>query len=370
MISEHKLKQAMDEAIHKITSHMDEFQEGFPDAQSKDYVYPSVGNTGWTNSFYTGMLWLIYENTGNALYLEQIEKQLESFAHRIENRIDTDTHDLGFLYTLSCVAAYRIKGDEKAKQSAILAADALIERFKPKGNFIQAWGDINDPANYRLIIDCLLNLPLLYWAAEVTGDKKYYDIAYRHLKTAVSVLIRADASTYHTYYFDPETGSPTRGTTFQGYSDDSCWARGQAWGIYGLALSYAYTRDESLIADYKRIVDYFIAHLPEDNIPYWDLIFTSGTQQPRDTSAAAIAACGMLEMDRYIGEKRYAICAEKMIDSLIDNYTTKNLENSNGLLTDGMYNKNAGHTPECTIFGDYYYLEALTRLSRDWKMYW
>ena len=135
----------------------------------------------------------------------------------------------------------------EAKNSAIKAADCLLERWKPKGEFIQAWGNIHDNAMYRLIIDCMLNLPLLYWATDVTGDAKYREIATKHAKTCRSVIIRPDGTTYHTYYFDPETGAPLRGVTHQGFSDDSCWARGQAWGIYGFALSYAYTKNDVFI---------------------------------------------------------------------------------------------------------------------------
>lgn len=366
-----KAEAALRQAIQKLDAHIGDFTGGFPDSQSDGYIYPKVENTSWTGSFYTAMLWLAYEYTHDKKYLPVINGQLESFRERIEKRLHVDTHDLGFLYTLSCVAAYKLTGDMQQCETALRAADTLLERYKPKGEFIQAWGSIHDPACYRLIIDCLLNLPLLYWATEQSGDPKYRDIAYKHLKTAMKVLFRADGSTFHTHYFDPETGEPTKGTTFQGYSDDSCWARGQAWGIYGLALSYAYTHDADIPPLLDRTVAYFAEHLPADKVPYWDMIFADGSGQPRDTSAASIAACGLLEFDRQCNKPEYVALAYEMLDTLCDHYTTADMPHANGLLTNGMYNRNEGHQPESTIFGDYYYMEALIRIVRpDWKTYW
>lgn len=141
---------------------------------------------------------------------------------------------MGFLYTLSCVAAYKLTGNETGKEAALMAADKLISRFQIKGEFIQAWGELGAKDNYRLIIDCLLNLPLLYWATEVSGDEKYAQIADKHTKTSLNNLIRGDNSTYHTFFFDPESGVPVKGVTHQGYKDGSAWARGQAWGIISI----------------------------------------------------------------------------------------------------------------------------------------
>lgn len=369
MVEMKKIDGAIEYALGKIAANIPDFTDVFPEDQSQNYIYPQRPLCSWTESFWTGMLWLAYEITGEKPFSETAHRHLELFRERIETRTNIDTHDLGFLYTLSSVAEYRLTGNEEAKRVALVAADTLMERYKPMGGFLQAWGKLDAPDNYRLIIDCLLNLPLLYWASEASGDKKYYDVAYTHLKTAMSTVIREDGSTFHTVFFDPETGKKTKGTTHQGFSDDSCWSRGQAWGVYGLALSYDYTKDEAIFEEYKRVTDYFIAHLPEDYIPYWDLVFMEG-DEPRDTSAAAIAICGILEMDKYIHEPKYVEFAEKMMNSLIDNYTTKNIE-SNGLLTDGMYGRPFGHNPECNLWGDYYYLEALMRMKKpDWKMYW
>jgi len=180
---------------------------------------------------------------------------------------------------------------------------------------------MDSPDNCRLIIDCLLNLPLLYWASEITGDGKYKEIAEKHIHTALKNVIREDYSTWHTFYFDLNTGEPSHGATCQGYRDGSAWARGQAWGIYGIALSYGYTRKTEYIDLFRKVTDFFLKALPEDMVPYWDLEFKEGTEQPRDSSSASIAACGMLEMAKFLEEEEktyYNGLAGKIIKSLYD----------------------------------------------------
>ena len=373
-LSEEEIKSALDFIVKKIDKNLETFTYDFPGSASKNNVYKKNENNIWTTSFWTGMLWLAYEVTGDEKYRKVAEVQLMSFKERIEREVEIDTHDLGFLYSLSAVAQYKLTGNEVAKEVALKAADHLMGRYKEKGEFIQAWGEINDPEKYRLIIDCLLNLPLLYWAAEVTGDKNYYDIAYKHYKTAAKYVIRDDASTYHTYYFNPETGAPTKGITYQGYSDDSCWARGQAWGIYGVPLSYIYTKDEGSEELYRKLTNYFLNRLPEDHIAYWDLIFMDG-EEPRDTSSNVIATCGMLEMDKWIKDDEekeiYKKAISAMMRSLIENYTTEKCEESNGVLLHGVYARPQGNgVDECVIWGDYFYMEALVRMLKEWKLYW
>ena len=364
-----KLNGAMNFAAERVSRGMSDFGEKFPGPQSHGYVYTTDGGGAWTDAFWTGMLFLSYEYTGDKKYLELAKKNVEYFEDRLDRKYMLNHHDIGFLYSPSCVAYYKLTGDERAKEYGIKAAEHLITRFHERSGFIQAWGDIGNPDSYFLIIDCLLNLPLLFWASEVTGDKKYSDIAKTHMKTALSVVIRDDFTTYHTYRFDYKTGKPVGGKTAQGYSDDSCWARGQAWGVYGTALGYHYTHDESILPIFEGLTKKFISGLPEDNVPYWDMIFTSGNE-PRDTSSAAIAACGILQMARNKSYPEFEAAAERMINSLIDNYTAKEL-NSNIILTDAMYSRPAGHEPEASIYGDYYFMEAITRmLNKDWKMYW
>lgn len=376
LVGKEQVKQALDYVVKKIDENLEEFTHKYPTPASFNNVYKSIDNIEWTNGFWTGMLWLAYDYTGDEKYRKAADIQVLSYIDRIEKKIEVDHHDLGFLYSLSCVASYKLTGNEEAKKAALMAADHLITRYQEKGKFIQAWGVIGAKDNYRLIIDCLLNIPLLYWASEVTGDNKYYEMAHNHYITAANNVIRDDASTFHTFYFDNETGLPLRGVTRQGYSDDSCWARGQAWGVYGVPLTYKYTKDDDATRVYKSLLNYFLNRLPKDNVCFWDLIFNDGDDQSRDSSAAAIAVCGMLEMDKYIPEsdkekELYKKAAHSIMRSLIEKYTTINNPESNGILLHGVYSWHSGKgVDECNIWGDYYYMEALLRLYKDWNLYW
>lgn len=379
-ISADTLTLAVQNAVAQVRANLPEFADLYKYSNSEQNRYATSENVEWTTGFWTGELWLAYENSNDSVFKEAALRQVDSFLNRIENHIDTEHHDMGFLYSPSCVAAYQLTGSETGKKAALLAADNLIARFQPKGQFIQAWGPLGAADNYRLIIDCLLNLPLLYWATETTGDAKYADIAKRHIKTALKLVMRPDSSTFHTYFFDPETGLPTRGVTAQGYRDGSAWSRGQAWGIYGVALSYQYVRDPDYLTIFEQLTDFFIAHLPENLIPYWDFDFTDGSDEPRDSSASAIAICGMLEMAKYLPSEKaahYTHIAKQLLQALVTHCAVSDPAVSNGQLLHGTYaRKSAFNTvrnrgvDECNTWGDFYYFEALTRLSKDWKAYW
>ena len=285
---------ALDQAAKLVIRNLPEFTEYFPKAYSENGFYAATPNVDWTTGFWTGEVWLAYEHTGRGELLQAGRVQMDSFLERIESKREVETHDLGFLYSPSCVAGYKLTGSEVGRKAALMAARELTGRFHEKGEFIQAWGPLGAPDNYRLIIDCLLNLPLLYWAAEETGEERYRQAAERHIHTALSHVIREDFSTWHTFFFDRETGAPDHGATCQGYRDGSAWARGQAWGVYGIAIGYRYTKRQEYIPMFEGVTDYFLSHLPEDLVPFWDLEFGDGDEQPRDSSSAAIAACGML----------------------------------------------------------------------------
>ena len=330
----------------------------------------------WTTSFWPGQLWLAWEMTGKAHYREAAERYLPSFARRIEQRIDTATHDLGFLYSLSCISAWRLTGNEAARRSALLAAERLMERFNPTANIIQAWGDLNDPEQQgRMIIDCNMNLPLLYWASEQTGDPRYAQAATAHAGQAANYIVREDASTYHTYYMDVQTGEPRFGNTHQGYSDTSCWSRGQAWGIYGFLLSYQHTGDKQMVELSRSLAHYFLNRLPEDDVCHWDLALL-GTDAVRDSSAAAIAACGLLELVKALPtldahRAYYEEMALRIAQSLTDNYLAHDDDPTEGLLQHSVYHMGSGKgVDQCCSWGDYFYLELLARLRQIWHPYW
>ena len=371
------VRSQLDFCREKIDALLPRFPDCFPAPNTEGLVYPAQHeNTDWTTSFFAGMLWLLYEHTGEEKYLSTLDRHLESFYERVEKPGNVDTHDLGFLYSLSCYPAAALRGSARARDCFLKAADYLMARYFPKAGIIQAWGDLNDPNNRgRMIIDCLLNLPLLYQASRLTGQKDYCCAAYSHAKQAQKYLIRPDDSTFHTFYMDVNTGEPRFGRTAQGYSDSSCWARGQAWGVYGFALSFHHTGDRSFLDTSCRLLDYFLSHLPEDGVCYWDLYFTEG-DEPRDSSAAAILCCGILELLRHLPlthprRAEYEAALHRMTASLARDYTTKDLPQADGLLLHGVYAKPDGKgIDESMIWGDYYYMEALFRLLYGTCSYW
>lgn len=376
LITEEKLNKAIADCLRKVDRNITKLGELFPTPATFNNAYQPMKNTEWTNGFWTGILWLCYEITNDEKYRNLAEKNVESFLERIENNIEVEHHDLGFLYSISCVSAYKLTGNEKAKRAGILAADKLISRYQEKGQFIQAWGELGAKDNYRLIVDCLLNIPLLHWASSVTGDEKYREIAKKHYISTVNNAIREDASAFHTFYFDPETGLPSHGKTRQGYSDDSSWARGQAWLVYGIALNHSYVENNDNIELFECITNYFLNRLPKDFVSYWDLIFDDGSGQSKDSSATAIAVCGMNLMDKYLPETNrykliYKYAAHSMLESLIDNYTDDLTDGIQALINEGVYSWHSGKgVNEGNIWGDYFYLEALVRFKKNWKMYW
>ena len=379
-ITDDEVHIALKTAVEQVKHNLPEFTYSCRNHTSVKGFYPKCENKQWTCGFWPGEIWLSYEYTGGSEFRESGLILVDNFNNRIKNRIEIDHHDMGFLYTPSCVAPAKLLNNNDARDAAIMAADRLIERFHPLGKFIQAWGELGAPDNYRYIIDCLLNLPLLYWASAETGNEKYADIARKHTATCLKYSIRKDGSTYHTVFMNPETGEMSHGATCQGYSDDSFWARGQAWAIYGIALSYKYEKRPEYLDAFKRVLRFYIKKLPTDLIPYWDMIFTSGNEEPRDSSSASIVACGLLEMSRHVDEKvgnLYTSLAKQIVKSLVDNYSVKDPSISNGQVLHATYSKKSPYntcTPEgvdeCASWGDYFYMEALTRLNSDWESYW
>lgn len=371
------LNESMAFVLEKIRKNQSKFFDKIPWAASKDLKYPVEENDYWTASFWIGQLFLVKEYFNSNEFDMVIKKQLETFDNRLKNKVELETHDIGFLYILSAIADYKINGTESSKKMAIDAADALMIRFNEKAGIIQAWGKLDDlDEGGRMIIDCLMNLPLLYFATEMTGDDRYRKAANRHAKQTQKYIVRENATTFHTYFFDRRTGEGIKGETAQGFSDDSCWARGQAWGIYGFTLSYLYTGDYSYLETAQLLADYFISQLPSDNVCYWDLVFNDGSHEERDSSAAAIAASGLLELAKQLPlsnnrRQQYEEKAVQIAKSLSQNYITKDNEEADGLLLHAVYDKNSNKgVDESVIWGDYFYVETLVRLGREWNKYW
>lgn len=369
-------RKAIEDAGLKIKNNLREHPGMLPHITGEQ-CYEWGDNNDWIEGFYIGMMWLSYESSQDTFYKEAAESFLPNFKQRLEQHIELDHHDIGFLYSLSAVAQWRVTQNEEAKQVALQAARRLAERWRPQMGIIQAWGKEDDPDNGgRIIIDCLLNLPLLFFAHEQTGEQDFYDIAYQHARKSLRFLVRGDASSYHTFYFDRENGNAIRGGTHQGYQDGSTWTRGQAWGVYGLALAYRYTQDPDFLETSKRMARYFIEHLPEDHVAYWDFDVPVQADTPRDSSASAIVACGLIELiellDAEDPDREYFTDALHMsMQSLVDNYSTMSLPDAEGLLQHGSYHVRGNRGPDdYMIWGDYYYLEALVRMQQGIKSYW
>ena len=377
-------KEKLDAAIKAACDKLENFAEThdilkFPDTCSKNFKYDLHDNIDWWESgMYTGCYWLAYELTGNNFFREVAEAQIPTYRERFEKRIGTESHDVGFIHTPSCVAAYKITGDEAAKQIALDALEYFYQKsYSKEGRFIirnytgwdKGWG-------CRTMMDAMMNTPLLFWGAEVTGNAEYFNAALDHTKTTERLLIRADGSSFHHYQFDPKDASPVRGLNFQGYADSSCWSRGLSWGIYGFPIAYSYCKENFLIDLHKSVTYFMLNHLPEDLIPCWDYDFIEPSD-PRDASAAAIAICGMHEMCKFLtdSDEQKAVfksAGAQMLESLIDNYT-----GDIGVEYDGLIHHVTHAKPfdkgidECAVYGDYFYLEALLRYQNpDWKKYW
>ena len=372
-------RQALADACKQVETNLPLYTYQCQNHSSVNNIYPGCANNQWTCGFWPGEIWLAYEATGDEKFKTAALIQVDSFADRIARKVEVDHHDMGFLYSPTCVAAWKLVGSEKGKNAAIAAADQLLTRYQPSGKFLQAWGTMDDPDNYRYIIDCMLNVPLLYWAGETTGNDHYREIAAAHTATTLANSFRPDGSTYHTFFMNPD-GTPKGGRTCQGYKDDSCWARGQAWGVYGTAISYRYTKRPEYLEAFRRVLSYYLDRLPEDLIPYWDMTFTEGDTEPRDSSSASIVACGLLEAAKYANPDQaaeYTLLAAQMLGSVAEHYAVRQGPQGIGLVRHGTYSKKSPYntcTPEgvdeCVSWGDYFYMEGLTRLTKDWTLYW
>lgn len=370
-------KKAIEDALHVTRRNIDRFDGRFPHVSNGDEHYVLNDNTEWTAGFWSGILWLCTEYTQDQRFREAAVDSVDNFRRRMEQKIIFDHHDIGFLYSLSSKAQWIVEHDAAARKLTLEAADMLMKRWREDAGLIQAWGRKGDVNNGgRIIIDCLLNLPLLFWAYEQTNNEEYRRVAELHALKSRRFLVRGDDSSYHTFYFDQATGEAIRGGTHQGYNDGSTWTRGQAWGIYGFALCSRYLQSAEMLETAKRLARYFIAHLPEDEVAYWDFDAPQTSDTKRDSSASAIVACGLLEiagrLDRADPEREvFQNAAESSMKSLINHYSTQGSDTAEGLLKHGSYSVRGGDSPDdYTIWGDYFYLEALMRLERGIPGYW
>jgi len=322
-------------------------------------------NPNWFAGFTSGELWYMYDMTG----IEEFKSRALAHADKLIQYASLDnTHDLGFIFLNSCVKAFQHTANKKYRDAAIEAAKMLANRYNPIGNFIRAWGKLGtDDREGLMIIDTMMNLELLFWAAKETGDYTLYDIAYKHAITCMNENVRSNYSSYHVVEFSLQTGEVVKKKTHQGYSDESTWARGQAWGIYGFAIAYKYTQDERFFSISKNMTEYFLKNLPDDLVPHWDLSLKADTVV-RDASAAAIAASGMYLIsvltDSKLEYKKYIGFANQITESLKKNYlfTKSKRAVEEGILIHTVYNFNKEWgIDESYPAGDLYFIECLKK---------
>lgn len=368
----------LDDAIqcsaNQVERLMKTYVHKYPSACSVNGRYQQLSistdtlGSNWTPGFWTGMLWNLYQMTEQELFRAVAEAQFDDYKEKEESYEHLNHHDIGFVFSPSILAQYKITGSKKARELALTAADLLAKRYSPVARIIQV-RDRDEQGNF--IIDCSMNVPLLYWKSIETGDRSYYLKALNHMYRVTECMLREDASTYQCFKIDEVTGEPIKGWQGQGYKDESCWARGQAWVIYGYALSYKYTHDKVFLELAKKVSNYYLNRLPKDMVCNWDLWFTEDSD-PRDSSTAPIAACGLLEIAKYLEpsdphKQWYENAAIKMAESLYKYYAVKD-EGADGLLLHGVYCKDKGNgglgDDECCLWGDYFYTELLLRLKK------
>lgn len=354
----------------------------FPKTTNPDGSLKCTKLREWTSGFWPGSLWYMYEYTQHQKWKDAAEKWTRSLQ---ENENNTTTHDLGFMMYCSYGNAYRLTGNEAYKPVLIQSAKSLASRFNQKAGCIESWDEREawDKTywDFPVIIDNMMNLELLFFASKVTQDPYYYNIAVTHAATTLKNHLRPDFSSYHVVDYDTATGAVLHKQTFQGFSDNSTWARGQAWGIYGFTMVYRETKEQRFLEAARKMADFYLNNksLPADMVPYWD--FNVGQQgynpdwsylpaernyKIRDASAAAVTSAALFELSGYVTGKerlRYKEAAIRMLQSLTAEPYRAGANTNNGFLL----KHSVGSFPHGAeidvplIYADYYYLEALLR---------
>lgn len=331
---------------------------------------PFDGNSWWTGGFWPGMMWQLFAATGDEAFKTEALRVEALLAHELMT-FDLLNHDVGFMYLLSTGAHYRLTGDPAARTNTLHAATLLAGRFNPAG-FIRAWPG-EDRAGYA-IIDCMMNLSLLYWAGVQTGDPRFETIARIHADTTMREFLREDGSSCHIVIFDPRTGKALERPGGQGYAEGSSWSRGQAWALYGFALSGINTGDSRYIDAARRSAAYFIDHIRGDGLT--DCDFCQPKDEERiDNIAGACACCGLLTLADVVGGEegeRYRKAAVRMLRAMID-LTADWSEEGLGVLTKctASYHDDGAGRHVNILYGDYFFVEALCKLrGTDAKLWW
>ena len=324
-----------------------------------------VPSRDWTSGFFPGMMWFMYEFTDDDFWYR---KAREHTAHIEREKTNDGTHDMGFKIYCSFGNGYRITGDESYSDIMIESARTLITRYNENVGCIRSWDFARDRWDFPVIIDNMMNLELLFWATRETGDPVFYNIAVNHANATLRDFFREDNSSYHVIDYNPETGEIQNRHTHQGYTHESAWARGQAWGLYGFTMSYRETGIKAYLEQAKKIADFILNHpnLPDDMVPYWDYNAPNIPDEPRDVSAATIMSSALFELSTFVPEMSdyYFNTASRILENVSSNYRSEPGGNKGFLLGHG-----TGHFPgnheidEPLIYADYYFLEAIKRMK-------
>ena len=336
----------------------------FPRSVKEDGSYRLENAKDWTSGFYPGSMWLAYDLTGD----EALAKEARMYTNRLEDiQYYIGNHDIGFMMFCSYGHALRLKPESKDKQILVNSSESLCARFSPEVGLIRSW-DFGD-WSYPVIIDNMMNLEMLFWASEQTGNSKYRDIAIAHADKTLKNHFRKDMTSYHVVSYSVPSGKVESKGTFQGYSDSSAWARGQAWGVYGYTMCYRFTKNPVYLEAAHKIVRFIMNNRPseKDYIPYWDYNAPDIPNAPHDASAAAITASALLELNGYTDDKKlsddYTEYAESILKQLSSpEYLAKDKENKGFILLHSV--GSFPHNSEVDVplnYADYYYLEALKR---------
>ncbi|MGI5948367.1 MAG: glycoside hydrolase family 88 protein [Lachnospiraceae bacterium] len=330
----------------------------------------------WTNGFWSGILWQLYHATGKELYLQTARKNEELLDKALHGFTGLH-HDTGFMWLHSAVADYRLTGSEAARIRGLTAASVLAGRYNPNGKFIRAWNpdcvEEGEDCTGWIIVDSMMNIPLLYWASQITGDPRFHQIAVNHANTVASYLVREDGSCGHIACINPDTGELEQILAGQGYSDTSSWSRGQSWILYGFALSYRYTGDKKYLDIAKKTAHYFVANVSQtDYIPLCD--FRQPASSPYlDTSAGLCAACGLLEIAEHIDgadKALYQTHAMRIVKSICEKSCIWDPA-ADGIVQNckvAFHNDRREQTD--LIYADYFLTEAVLRMTGKDFLIW
>ena len=359
-------EKALEQVAEKVLKQKDQIGASFPHV-AYNGKYNSEVPSFWTAGFWPGILWMVYEKTGDES-VKELAVQIEEKLGDVLDDFFHIHHDVGFMYLPTAVLHNRLFPNEDSYRMGLKAASHLAGRFNLAGQFIRAWtSEVNPESTGWAIIDCLMNLPLLFWASKELQDPRFYQIAKAHIETVRTKFVRDDATVPHIVSFDPYTGEKIENLGGQGYSGDSVWSRGQSWALYGFSIAYRETGDLEYLKVAEAIGDWIWEHLPEDLVPYWDFSAPEETRYARDSSAAACMASGYLELSNLEKDEekkaRYQDRAEQMLKSLLENYADFSDENQ-GILQKGTVSfPDDRHINVPIIYGDYFLLEALMKLT-------